>query len=296
MLSVPWVNDIADGLDDMSGKPSLLSRLFGGKKATKQDSERNRETARIEPTHSTTEHRQSTLASASLKSAALAPTMTPPVSLRAPAPMATAPTPTAPAPAPNTSAPAPAPMPTAAAPSSAPISPAPAAASVAPLTPSVLTAKLPAPAGDCVLAMSADVLAAANVPADFKVERASTEAGDPIVKVSGGSGAAAPGGQIASAFTVRLPDEIEAKANGRTITVIVTARSAGADAANFATAYSTNGVGNSGWRDFVAGPKFTNYEFEYALKVAPEPNGNFVGILPKNGAALEIAFIAVRIH
>lgn len=81
-------------------------------------------------------------------------------------------------------------------------------------------------------------------------------------------------------YSIRLPHQIETAASGHRITVSVIARAASRDQSSFAVAYSTNEVGNSGWRWFNAGPEWSIYTMEYNVPVMKEGRGDFVGILP----------------
>lgn len=78
---------------------------------------------------------------------------------------------------------------------------------------------------------------------------------------------------------VELPVDFEEAASGERIRVSVTARSAPENGAeSFAVAFSTNEVGNSGWRTFEADSEFQAFSFEYDVNPMREGRGDFVGI------------------
>jgi hypothetical protein len=81
-------------------------------------------------------------------------------------------------------------------------------------------------------------------------------------------------------YSVRVPDSVEAAASGRVVSVSVVARAAACARSRFALAYSTNEVGNSGWRWHDAGPEWSVFTIEYDVPVMKNGNGDFIGILP----------------
>ena len=77
-----------------------------------------------------------------------------------------------------------------------------------------------------------------------------------------------------------VPEEIEQRVGGKTITVTVWAKSAADNPSpSFAVAYSTAAVGNSGWQTFEPGTAVSAHRFDYEV---PEPKGapgrDFIGI------------------
>jgi hypothetical protein len=97
-------------------------------------------------------------------------------------------------------------------------------------------------------------------------------------------------------YSIRLPDTIEAAASGRRVSVNVVARAAGCAQSRFALAYSTNDVGNSGWRWQDAGPEWSVFTMEYDVPVMKKGNGDFVGILPdtEGRSGTEFCYLSVN--
>ncbi len=98
-------------------------------------------------------------------------------------------------------------------------------------------------------------------------------------------------------YSIRLPDAIEAAASGHHVSVNVVARAAGGARSRFALAYSTNDVGNSGWRWQEAGPEWSIFSMEYDVPVMKKGNGDFVGILPdaEGRSGTEFCYLSVKI-
>ena len=98
-------------------------------------------------------------------------------------------------------------------------------------------------------------------------------------------------------YSVRLPDQVEAEASGHHVTVHVIARASGSDRSHFAVAYSTNEVGNSGWRKFTAGAEWSIHTMEYDVPVMKDGRGDFVGILPdsEDNPGTEFCYFAINI-
>lgn len=98
-------------------------------------------------------------------------------------------------------------------------------------------------------------------------------------------------------YSIRLPDSVETAASGHHVTVHVIARASGSDRSHFAVAYSTNEVGNSGWRKFTAGPEWSIHTMEYDVPVMKEGRGDFVGILPdsEGNPGTEFCYFAIHI-
>src|SRR5262245_41224780 len=94
-------------------------------------------------------------------------------------------------------------------------------------------------------------------------------------------------------FSISLPDRIEVAASGKRVRV--SARAAGASTAEFSVAYSTNEVGNSGWHEFTAGNRFEIKSFEFDVPPMREGRGDFVGILPVPGPAVEVETLKVEV-
>lgn len=107
----------------------------------------------------------------------------------------------------------------------------------------------------------------------------------------------AKAGGTTGGYSIRLPDQIEAAASGHHVTVNVIARASGSDQSRFAVAYSTNEVGNSGWRWFNADAGWAVYTMEFDVKVMKEGRGDFVGFLPdsEGNPATDFCYFAVAI-
>jgi hypothetical protein len=97
-------------------------------------------------------------------------------------------------------------------------------------------------------------------------------------------------------YSIRVPDIVEAAASGCLVSVNVVARAAGCAQSRFAVAYSTNEVGNSGWRWQDAGAEWSVFTIEYDVPVMKNGNGDFIGILPDgNGRpGTEFCFLSVN--
>jgi len=98
-------------------------------------------------------------------------------------------------------------------------------------------------------------------------------------RLSKGLAKTASGG-ITGGYSIRLPDAFEAEASGRNISITIAARAAAATSSIFAVTYSTNDVGNSGWRRFTSTAEWTEFTMEYAVPHMLKGNGDFVAILP----------------
>lgn len=106
-----------------------------------------------------------------------------------------------------------------------------------------------------------------------------------------------PNGAIANAVTIQLPDEWEASASGNRIRVTLKARASAPT--TFAVGYSSENVGNSGWRTFEADETYNVFRFRYRVRDMTEANGDFIGILANTtgtDSTLEIAYIDFEIE
>ena len=116
------------------------------------------------------------------------------------------------------------------------------------------------------------------------------------ITLANGNPKALPSGTTGGC-SIRLPDQVEAAASGHHITVRIIARASGSDQSHFAVAYSTNEVGNSGWRKFTAGPEWSIHTMEYDVPVMKEGRGDFIGILPdsEGNPGTEFCYFAITI-
>jgi hypothetical protein len=121
------------------------------------------------------------------------------------------------------------------------------------------------------------------------------ETGTGYISLANGKTDAASTGAT-EGYGIRLPDTIEAAASGRRVSVNVVARAAGGAQSRFALAYSTNDVGNSGWRWQDAGPEWSVFTMEYDVPVMKNGNGDFVGILPdtEGRSSTEFCYLSVN--
>jgi len=120
---------------------------------------------------------------------------------------------------------------------------------------------------------------------------ATDERGRPLVKLSEGA-ADARSNSKTGGYSIRVPDKFEAAVSGKTIKVSVVARG-DKGAARFAVAYSTNDVGNSGWRWFNATPEWSAFEMIYRVPVMKNAKGDFIGLLPTPAGTPGIEVYAV---
>lgn len=98
------------------------------------------------------------------------------------------------------------------------------------------------------------------------------------------------GGRTSGAF-MRLGSETEQAFSGQQIEVTLVVR--GADATLDAT-YSTNDVGNSGWRSLSAGETFAARRFTYDVPQLDRGREDFLGLIPVGGA-VDVSAIAIRV-
>lgn len=133
-----------------------------------------------------------------------------------------------------------------------------------------------------------------SVPPEARLESVETPNGA-VARMAGVPLSPAPGGM--PGISLVMPAWVEAAAQGRRVEVEVVARRAGEkSAAAFAVGYSTNDVGNSGWRTFQLTNDFQTFSFRYQVPPINEGRLDFVGILPDadgEGGAVEIAEVRV---
>ena len=95
-------------------------------------------------------------------------------------------------------------------------------------------------------------------------------------------------------FSVRVPDTFEATVSGSRVCVKLSVRAAqGLADSEFSMAYSTAEVGNSRWQRMSVGNQFETMSFEWDVPTMISGNGDFVGILPGQAGAIEIAGLQV---
>ena len=138
---------------------------------------------------------------------------------------------------------------------------------------------------------------ASTIPAGMVcLSHAGTNGENGYITLANGNPEAASGG-LTGGYSIRLPDQIEAAASGHHIVVSVIVRASGGDQSRFAVAYSTNEVGNSGWRWFDAGAEWSIHTMEYDVPVMKDGRGDFVGILPdsEGNPGTEFCYLAITI-
>jgi hypothetical protein len=81
-------------------------------------------------------------------------------------------------------------------------------------------------------------------------------------------------------FSIRVPGVFERQVSGRKVRVRALARSATGAATRMAVAYSTNEVGNSGWRWHDIGPVWSICEIEWSVPKMKNGDGDYIGLLP----------------
>jgi hypothetical protein len=117
------------------------------------------------------------------------------------------------------------------------------------------------------------------------------------IRLANGSPGAASYGATGG-YSLRVPDAVEAAASGQSVSVSVVARAANRDHAKFALAYSTNEVGNSGWRWLTAAAQWSICRMDYEVPVMKNGHGDFIGLLPDSEGkpGVEICGLAVHVH
>jgi len=103
-------------------------------------------------------------------------------------------------------------------------------------------------------------------------------------------GQALPGGQT-SGVSVELTNDQEASNANSRLSIKILARAVDAEKVTGRSAYSTNDVGNSGWRNFEFGSQYSEVAYGYVVPPLEKGRGDFIGILP-NGT-IEVAAIGI---
>jgi hypothetical protein len=107
----------------------------------------------------------------------------------------------------------------------------------------------------------------------------------------------AQSGGTTGGYSLRVPDEVESAASGNRITVRAIARANGGGESRVALAYSTNEVGNSGWRWFTVGAEWSAIAFEYDVPPMIKGNGDFLGVLaePSGKPGVDVCCVSVGV-
>jgi hypothetical protein len=131
-------------------------------------------------------------------------------------------------------------------------------------------------------------------PANLNVEVVSTPDGRRVARLSGGDPATESSGRTGG-YSIRVPDSFETAVSGKRVRVTVVARAAGGGSAEFAVAYSTAEVGNSGWRKQTVGDQFESRAFEWDVPPMINGYGDYVGILaPAGSNGIDVAAVKVE--
>jgi hypothetical protein len=147
------------------------------------------------------------------------------------------------------------------------------------------------------LVFGRDMQADVQVPPEIVVQMVPRAGGRLAARLSGGKPDADPRG-LTEGYSIRLPEAFEQAASGRMVRIAVCVRSAsGMNPAEFYAAYSTNEVGNSGWRRFEAGRRWQTFTFDYDVNLMVDGKGDFIGILPggNSGPAIDISYITAEV-
>lgn len=85
---------------------------------------------------------------------------------------------------------------------------------------------------------------------------------------------------------------MKAQFSGRRIEITVQAR---ARSGRLGVAYSTNELGNSGWRTFELLPEWEDYTFEYDVPPMNLGRGDFVGFRSYGDVPVEIGSVELKL-
>ncbi|MEQ1779755.1 MAG: hypothetical protein ABMA14_00225 [Hyphomonadaceae bacterium] len=114
-----------------------------------------------------------------------------------------------------------------------------------------------------------------------------------VLLLSGGNPNAASHNETGG-FSIRLPDTFEAAVSSHRVRVTISVKAAqGLADAEFSMAYSTAEVGNSRWQRMSIGNQFETLSFEWDVPKMIDGNSDFVGILPGEAGAIEVAGLAL---
>jgi hypothetical protein len=113
----------------------------------------------------------------------------------------------------------------------------------------------------------------------------------------GAGNAKAFAGSVPDGYAIRFPDEVERAASGNKVILSVVARAGGVAKSRFAISYSTNEVGNSGWRWQNAGPDWEVFKIELGVPPMKNGNGDFAGLLAgvDGEPPTDLCFVSLRV-
>lgn len=119
--------------------------------------------------------------------------------------------------------------------------------------------------------------------------------GGQVLRISGGAVDASSAGRT-EGYSLLLPEAFEREASGKRVHIAVVARkSTDVPRAGLAVAYSTNEVGNSGWKCFLMTDDFEQYSFEWDVPKLIAGGGDYVGLSPILGYAIELRSVTAQI-
>lgn len=93
---------------------------------------------------------------------------------------------------------------------------------------------------------------------------------------------------IPDGVSIRLPDELEAQASGRQVSITVRAMTPSAEDAVLGVAYSTAESGNSGWKRFTLSATPRDYTFVYDVPPMRVGRGDFLGLRSYGDAHVQV--------
>lgn len=134
------------------------------------------------------------------------------------------------------------------------------------------------------------------IPTAMSALNGVTKVGVEYLRLSNGDAAIYSDGPTGG-YTIRLPDSVKTQASGHHIVIKIVARAANASVSRFALAYSTNEVGNSGWRWFTSTIQWCVYTMEWDVPTMKNGNGDFLGILPdvEGNPGTEFCYLAISV-
>lgn len=120
----------------------------------------------------------------------------------------------------------------------------------------------------------------------------SWEAGDESYILSGELPEEPDSSGMTGGAAFEIPTNQAASFAGQSVEVVVVASAE--SAAGFNVAYSTNEGQDSGWHSFEAGQEPEAFMFEYSVPANETGSGDYIGVVPTGGEAVNIHAIAVR--
>lgn len=145
---------------------------------------------------------------------------------------------------------------------------------------------IPTLVADTVIYSASSGLDKLNVP-----EYLSASVEDDVVTLSGQDTLSDTRGETSGA-SIRLSKELEQSVSEKSVTISIVGRSTSDDATKLKVAYSTNEVGNSGWKTLTFSEEFTVQSFTYDVPKLSKGKGDFVGMSPASGP-IEISQIGI---